>query len=422
MQNLTMDDSYTYTNEGDDKYDAIFNSSKGLFITFCVVIVSAFICNALVLSAVLWNPHLRTAMNVYVVNLAISDLMVVGLESPLIMTQFLLDSTVSSRILSKKTCILAYFFNTLAGASSVITLLALSVERYLMVMYPLQARYIAHRAKIRAISIVLFVWSLTILMHLGQCFLYGSIRNVYYASEDGQETYNRTFCLSALNDDDLAPWESHLYAATVFCLIYGSTFTITLVLYIKIIWFLWKRRKPQLHKTSSSDSSCGRKSSSRVSNIAANNTIRIFTFSVICYVCCYSTYFYVNFYYVYFGLFPNNGLFMIALANLLGAINSLINPILSAIFLHQFRHAILEITTCGYFCGLFPKFRNRHPNRRTVGKSTSSSCMTHKTSISHASTREFSDSARVRSDTLPLQTCTPMNQLRTSRTPSSITL
>ena len=328
--------------------DIIFHSSFGMFITFCVIIIPAIMCNVLVLLAVLCNSGLRTAMNVYVTNLAISDLLVVGLECPLIMIQFLLDSSVSSNILTDNTCILAYCFNTLAGASSVITLLALSVERYVMVVYPLQARCLAHRAKIRAISIVLFVWSLTILMHLGQCFLYGSIRHVYYTSEDGQEAYNRTFCLSALNNDDLAPWESHLYAATVFFLIYGSTFTITLVLYIKIICFLWQRRKLELHKTSRG-SPLGRKSSSRVSIIATTNTIRIFTCSVISYFCCYSVYFYVNFYFVYFGLLPNSGMFMIILANLLGAINSLINPLLSTMFVDKFRHAIFELATLKFF-------------------------------------------------------------------------
>ena len=417
-----MDKNFTTKDINVDPYDAIFDTSLGLKVAFLLIIVLAAICNILVFLAVIIYPHLRTAMNIYVVNLAISDLLVVCFESPLIIIQVLFESEISEQFLTKECCLVAYFVNTFAGASSVMTLLALSVERYIMVVYPFQARSLAHGAKTRVISIISFGWSITFLMHLGQIFLYGSTEKFKYVTNDGSKELSRTFCLSTLHDSEMPPWETHLYAATVFLLIYGSAFTITLVLYIKIILFLWKRKNLEFSgRTSSSDPSLGRKSSNRVSTIATQNTIRIFTCSVVSYFCCYSVYFYVNFYYVYFGLLPNSGLFTVALANLLGAINSLVNPILSTLFVDQFRKAILRLVTFGCLCGFFGSaddtFANSH---RWISETTTASRASMESSFSNE------DLSRKRSETLPSDSSQTTHQKRKGledfRNPSTLTI
>ena len=390
--------------------DIVYATSLWLTVAYGVVTVPAFACNALVILAVALTPKLHTAMNIYVVNLAVSDLLVVGLECPLVIIQFLFDS---GSIISRNFCLVAFCFNTFAGASSVITLLALSVERYCMVMHPLQARSLSHHAKDRAMCIVLFSWSLTILMHLGQCFLYGSIQEVKMFGETGDVLHSRSFCLSAL-DDELAPWEAHLYAASVFLMIYGSTFLITLVLYIKIIVYLCRRNTLEL-RAPVNGSPRGKKSSNHVAQVATKNTIRIFTFSVMSYFCCYSVYFYVNLYFVYFGLLPNSGLFLMAIANLLGALNSLINPILSTLFVHQFRQTIRKIVICAHPW----RESNTSANRRSALFVASVS-----SKRNDSSTRESFATTRQRSETLPCTSPTH-NEPKTrgeARCSSTITL
>ncbi|NWX21156.1 OPN4 protein, partial [Aegotheles bennettii] len=120
----------------------------------CVLIIGSIgiIGNLLVLYAFYSNKKLRTPQNYFIMNLAVSDFLMSASQAPMCFV----NSLHRKWILGDIGCDLYAFCGALFGITSMMTLLAISVDRYLVITKPLQS--IQWTSKKRTMQIVAVVW------------------------------------------------------------------------------------------------------------------------------------------------------------------------------------------------------------------------------------------------------------------------
>ncbi|XP_029300356.1 opsin 4xa [Cottoperca gobio] len=108
--------------------------------------------NALVMYAFFCNKKLRTPPNIFIMNLAVSDFLMAITQSPI----FFVNSLYKGWIFGETGCKMYAFCGALFGITSMINLLAISLDRYIVITKPLQA--IRWTSKRRTCLIIALVW------------------------------------------------------------------------------------------------------------------------------------------------------------------------------------------------------------------------------------------------------------------------
>ncbi|KAJ7327129.1 hypothetical protein JRQ81_016888 [Phrynocephalus forsythii] len=108
--------------------------------------------NLLVLYAFYSNKRLRTPPNYFIMNLAASDFLMSATQAPICF----LNSMHREWVLGVIGCNLYAFCGALFGITSMMTLLAISIDRYCVITKPLQS--IKRASKKRSCIIIVFVW------------------------------------------------------------------------------------------------------------------------------------------------------------------------------------------------------------------------------------------------------------------------
>nr|Q4U4D2.2 RecName: Full=Melanopsin; AltName: Full=Opsin-4 [Podarcis siculus]AAY34941.2 melanopsin [Podarcis siculus] len=120
----------------------------------CVLVIGSIgiTGNLLVLYAFYSNKRLRTPANYFIMNLAASDFLMSATQAPICF----LNSMHTEWILGDIGCNFYVFCGALFGITSMMTLLAISVDRYCVITKPLQS--IKRSSKKRSCIIIAFVW------------------------------------------------------------------------------------------------------------------------------------------------------------------------------------------------------------------------------------------------------------------------
>ncbi|KAM9381790.1 melanopsin-like [Phaethornis superciliosus] len=120
----------------------------------CVLIIGSIgiIGNLLVLYAFCSNKKLRTPQNYFIMNLAVSDFLMSASQAPMCFV----NSMHKEWILGDIGCNLYAFCGALFGITSMMTLLAISVDRYLVITKPLQS--LQWTSKKHTLQIIAIVW------------------------------------------------------------------------------------------------------------------------------------------------------------------------------------------------------------------------------------------------------------------------
>ncbi|XP_073457175.1 melanopsin-B-like [Aquarana catesbeiana] len=120
----------------------------------CILIIGSVgvVGNLLVLYAFYSNKKLRTAANYFIMNLAVSDLLMSSTQAPICF----LNSFNRQWILGEIACNIYAFCGALFGITSMMTLLAIAVDRYLVITKPLQS--IQWASKKRTVQVIVLVW------------------------------------------------------------------------------------------------------------------------------------------------------------------------------------------------------------------------------------------------------------------------
>ncbi|XP_047425594.1 opsin 4xa isoform X2 [Mugil cephalus] len=124
--------------------------------------------NALVMYAFFCNKKLRTPPNFFIMNLAVSDFLMAITQSPI----FFVNSLYKGWIFGETGCKIYAFCGALFGITSMINLLAISIDRYIVITKPLQA--IQWTSAKRTCIIITVVWLYSLAWSLAPLFGWSS--------------------------------------------------------------------------------------------------------------------------------------------------------------------------------------------------------------------------------------------------------
>ncbi|KAK0052134.1 orexin receptor type 2 [Biomphalaria pfeifferi] len=127
-------------------------------VVYLITFVVGLVGNALVCFAVCRNPNMRTVTNVFIVNLAVGDFLVILFCLP----PTLLHDVTETWFLGSITCKAVLFLQPTSVSVSVLTLSAISVERWWAICYPLRFKSTLPRAR----KIIVVIWTVACLSAL----------------------------------------------------------------------------------------------------------------------------------------------------------------------------------------------------------------------------------------------------------------
>ncbi|XP_037876450.1 ecdysis triggering hormone receptor isoform X2 [Bombyx mori] len=144
-----------YTNNNFTEYAEIPHYIKITSMTFCIAIMClGVIGNVMVPIVILKTKDMRNSTNIFLVNLSIADLMVLLVCTPTVLVE--VNSKPETWVLGKELCLAVPFVELTVTHASVLTILAISFERYYAICEPLRAGYVC--TKTRATLICGLVW------------------------------------------------------------------------------------------------------------------------------------------------------------------------------------------------------------------------------------------------------------------------
>lgn len=133
---------------------------KVIFITmYSGIVIFAIVGNAIVCYIVIQSPRMRTVTNFFIATLAISDMLMATLCIPF---TFVASVLLNYWPFGRAMCPIVQFVQTVAVFLSTHTLVAISIDRYMAIIYPLRPK----TTKKTALLAIVMIWTLSILIPL----------------------------------------------------------------------------------------------------------------------------------------------------------------------------------------------------------------------------------------------------------------
>lgn len=146
--------------------DSDYNSARlGSVVYLCIIGACGIIANSLVIFVFWKYPKLRTAANLFILNLAFCDLMLSILDNT-----FSIASTLYGKwLFGRAGCVSYGFFHYFFICCTVSTLAAISVDRFFFITRPSQTRAVQIITKRRALGILAIIYLYTLLFTFPPC-------------------------------------------------------------------------------------------------------------------------------------------------------------------------------------------------------------------------------------------------------------
>ena len=190
--------------------------------------------NSILISAVWKKPHLKTALNLFILNMAVADLSVT-IVNMLVQISHYCRKAVGEKYTwfggwaGNATCKLVSFAQGVSIACSVLTLTSIAGNRFLAVMYPFSCGASREMSK----YLIAVIWLLSFLL-ISPMFYATSVKSVegfLYCVEEW----------SPLFDNKTA---SEQYTLVLFGLLYAFPLVLISVLYSCVVYKVWVRQVP----------------------------------------------------------------------------------------------------------------------------------------------------------------------------------
>ncbi|XP_070540741.1 QRFP-like peptide receptor [Ptychodera flava] len=145
--------TYSYGNSTDHEYQL---SQVTLAVTtsfYVLIFLLGIVGNILVLFVVCCNKDMRSSTNYFLVNLSVADLLVLLVCMPVALLE---TYVIKPWLLGEAMCKLVPFLEYSTAQASVLTLVFISMERYVAICHPLKAQYTITPG--RSIKICVLIW------------------------------------------------------------------------------------------------------------------------------------------------------------------------------------------------------------------------------------------------------------------------
>ena len=289
-----------------------------LFMSVLVALVSL-VGNIMVIFVVFKTKRLQTNTYFLIVNMSVSDLLYTAIAMPPFITGMLGFSFAISGHWGMFLC--KFINGTVFGliASSVLTLAAISCDRFFTIVYSLKKLNTRRSLKFMIISI--WVCSVLVISPMLYAMRLYEEDGFVYCHEDWSPYF----------DTDTA---SKAYTIALFIVIYMIPFTTTIIFYSSISHYLWFRKVPEV----------GNKSNKKRIMASRRKVILMLITTVLCFIICWLPLQIVTFSY-FFGDGDLPVEFFFASEFLIRA-NGAINPVIYAVFNETFRRGFKSLLSC----------------------------------------------------------------------------
>ena len=152
---------------------------------YAVIFFIGLVGNIMTIVIIKYNAYLRTPTNFYLLNLAVSDLMMLLCNLPLEMIEIYYRQWPLPVAFCKLRSLCAEFFT----CSSILTILAFTCERYFAIVHPIHFHQLSHFRRAQNIIIIIWCISLAFSLPLGLSF---EIESTTSTLSTSQYTSNRT--------------------------------------------------------------------------------------------------------------------------------------------------------------------------------------------------------------------------------------
>ncbi|XKL62116.1 hypothetical protein PGB90_001949 [Kerria lacca] len=139
-----------------------------LTILYVTILISATVGNTITSIVILRNKNLHTVVHLYLLSLSVSDvlLLIFGLPQEII---YLWRKY--PYMFSESFCIFHVIVAETCSNASILTITALSVERYIAVCHPLMARTISNKSRI--VKLLIAIWTVSLILALPMALQFG---------------------------------------------------------------------------------------------------------------------------------------------------------------------------------------------------------------------------------------------------------
>ncbi|KAI4897918.1 hypothetical protein NFI96_023126 [Prochilodus magdalenae] len=188
-------------------------------LSYLLVLVLCVCGNGLVCVVVLRNRNMRSVTNLFILNLAISDLLVGVVCVP----TTLIDSLISGWPFSQTTCTLSNLIQGMSVSASVFTLVAIAVDRYTGIVYPFR-----HRLRpVTALFAIFFIW----LLAFAVIFPSAATLTVIHLDDTYMIQDNQTYPLFVCYEDWPQADMRRIYTTVIFIHVYLAPLALISIMY-----------------------------------------------------------------------------------------------------------------------------------------------------------------------------------------------
>ena len=301
-------------------------------LAYAIIILLSLVGNTVVVVAVYKSPRMRTVTNLFICNLAVSDLLITVLGMPNMITQlYLKDRWVFGAVL----CKVVVFCQSASVASSVLTLLAVTWDRFWSIVFPLRPRMTKTIAK----GIMCGIW-------ITSC---ATMAPFLYAQRVIVGDGGYDICLETWEPLFDGEQTAKDYTVVLFIMLYLVPLLAMCAFYSVILNKLWRRKVPGNHSQLNAQKS--RHSKKKVVRMLMTVTLLF----AVCWLPLYVYQFLVFF--ARIRCFDSDYVFYFV-SLFLGHANSAVNPFLYSLFQKRYRYEFTAVLLCHYKRNYFVRYSN----------------------------------------------------------------
>lgn len=168
--NFTIRDCYHPHNSSSPVRSYYFQGI--IYVAYGIIFIVSMIGNGIVCYIVVSSPRMRTVTNYFIMNLAIGDILITLLGAPFTSVSYLQQYWPFGAVL----CPIVNYTQAISVFVSSYTMLAISVDRYMAIMWPLKPRI----SKRLSALIIFLIWLIAALTTLPTCLTTTLVQPVNY--------------------------------------------------------------------------------------------------------------------------------------------------------------------------------------------------------------------------------------------------
>ncbi|NXI74578.1 NPFF1 protein, partial [Anseranas semipalmata] len=202
-------------------------------LAYTFIFLMCMIGNVLVCFIVVKNRQMRTVTNMFILNLAISDLLV-GIFC---MPTTLVDNLITGWPFDNAMCKMSGLVQGMSVSASVFTLVAIAVERFRCIVHPFRQKLTLRKALVT----IAVIWVLALLIMCPSAITLTVTREEHHFMVD---TYNNSYPLYSCWEAWPETGMRRIYTTVLFSHIYVAPLALIVVMYTRIAFKLFKSAAP----------------------------------------------------------------------------------------------------------------------------------------------------------------------------------